>query len=114
MTSLDPTHESSCYYQLPLSVSLQFPSMLQPKLHYVTISLKRLDLILSSIWKRLPLGLSGKESACQGRKHRFNPVVGRFPGEGNRNPLQYSRLGNPMDRGAWGGAGATVHGVIKE
>ena len=79
--------------------------MLQPKLHYVTISLKRLDLILSSIWKRLPLGLSGKESACQGRKHRFNPVVGRFPGEGNRNPLQYSRLGNPMDRGAWGAGG---------
>jgi len=31
-------------------------------------------------------------------------------GEGNGNPLQYSCLGNPMDRGAWG---ATVHGVMK-
>ena len=29
------------------------------------------------------------------------PVLGRSPGEGNVNPLQYSCLGNPMDRGAW-------------
>ena len=34
----------------------------------------------------------------------------RFPGGGNGNPLQYSCLGNPMDRGAWW---ATVHGVTK-
>ena len=36
---------------------------------------------------------------------------GRSPGEGNDNPLQYSCLGNPMDRGAWW---ATGHGVTKE
>ena len=36
---------------------------------------------------------------------------GRSPGEGNGNPLQYSCLGNPMDRGAWQ---ATVHGVAEE
>ena len=36
--------------------------------------------------------------------------LGRSPGEGNGNPLQYSCLGNPMDRGAWW---ATVHGVTK-
>ena len=35
----------------------------------------------------------------------------RSPGEGNGNPLQYSCLGNPMDRGAWQ---AIVHGVTKE
>ena len=29
------------------------------------------------------------------------PVSGRSPGVGNDNPLQYSSLGNPMDRGAW-------------
>ena len=29
------------------------------------------------------------------------PGLGRSPGEGNGNPLQYSNLGNPMDRGAW-------------
>ena len=34
----------------------------------------------------------------------------RSPGEGNGNPLQYSCLGNPMDRGAWW---ATVHGVAR-
>ena len=37
--------------------------------------------------------------------------LGRSPGEGNGNPLQYSCLGNPMDRGAWQ---AVVHGVAKE
>jgi len=36
------------------------------------------------------------------------PGLGRSPGGGNGNPLQYSCLGNPMDRGAWQ---ATVHGV---
>ena len=36
--------------------------------------------------------------------------LGRSPAEGNGNPLQYSRLGNPLDRGAWQ---ATVHGVAK-
>ena len=39
------------------------------------------------------------------------PALGRSSGEGNGNPLQYSCLGNPMDRGAWW---ATVHGVAKE
>ena len=38
------------------------------------------------------------------------PGPGRSPGEGNGHPLQYSCLGNPMDRGAWW---ATVHGVAK-
>ena len=38
------------------------------------------------------------------------PGLGRYPGEGNGNPLQYFCLGNPMDRAAW----AIVHGVAKE
>ena len=38
------------------------------------------------------------------------PGSGRSPGEGNDNPLQYSCLENPMDRGAWR---ATVHGIAK-
>ena len=37
-------------------------------------------------------------------------VLGRPPGEGDGNSLQYSCLGNPMDRGAWR---VTVHGVSK-
>ena len=39
------------------------------------------------------------------------PGLGRSPGKGSGHPLQYSCLGNPMDRGAWW---ATVHGVSKE
>ena len=39
------------------------------------------------------------------------PGLGRSPGEGNGNPLQYSCLGNPTDRETWQ---ATVHGVSKE
>ena len=39
-----------------------------------------------------------------------SPGSGRFPGEGHGNPLQYSCLENPMDRGAWQ---ATVHRVTK-
>ena len=39
------------------------------------------------------------------------PVLGRFPGGGNGNLLQYSCLGNPMDRGTWW---ATVHAGLKE
>ena len=58
-------------------------------------------------------GTSGKEPACQCRRHkrgRFDPWVGTSPGGGHGNPLQYSSLENPMDRGAWW---ATVHRVAK-
>ena len=60
-------------------------------------------------WKRL----SGKERACQYRRQRrcgFDPWLGRSPGRGNGNPLQYSCLGNPRDRGAWR---ATDRGVAE-
>ena len=39
------------------------------------------------------------------------PGMGRSPGGGDGNPLQYSYLENPTDRGAWW---ATVHGIVKE
>ena len=50
----------------------------------------------------------GKQSACNAGDLRLIPGSGRSPGEGNCNPLQYSCLENPMDRGA---RQATVHGV---
>ena len=56
----------------------------------------------------LPRWLSGKESACQAGDVGLIPGSGTSPGEGNGNPLQYSCLENPMDRGAWL---ATVHEV---
>ena len=48
----------------------------------------------------LPRGLSGKESACNAGDPGSIPGSGRSPGEGNANSLQYSRLENPMNRGA--------------
>ena len=61
-----------------------------------------------------PLGFfsvsEGKESACNAGDLGLIPGSGRSPGEGNGNPLQYSSLENPMDRGAWR---ATVYGVAK-
>ena len=49
----------------------------------------------------LPGGSDGKESACSAGDLGSIPGWGRSPGEGHSNPLQYSCLGNPMDRGAW-------------
>ena len=44
------------------------------------------------------------------QENQVRSCLGRYPGEGNGNTLQYSCLENPMDRGAWR---ATVHGVAK-
>ena len=58
-------------------------------------------------------GTSGKEATCQLGDIRdvcSIPGSGRSPGEEHGNPLQYSCLENPTDRGAWW---ATVHGVTK-
>ena len=60
-----------------------------------------------------PGGASGKEPACQCRRckrHSFDSWVGRSPGGGHGNPLQYSCLENPTDRGAWR---AIVHRVTE-
>ena len=57
-----------------------------------------------------PGGSEVKASACNAGDLVSIPGLGRSPGEGNGNPLQYSCLENPMDRGAWW---ATVHGVTK-
>ena len=57
----------------------------------------------------------GRDSTCNAGDYgviSLIPGSGRFPGEGNGNLLQYSCLGNPMDRGAW--QAPTVHGVAKE
>ena len=58
----------------------------------------------------LPGGSEVKVSACNAGDPGSIPGLGRSPGEGNGNPLQYSCLENPKDRGAWW---ATVYGVAK-
>ena len=55
-------------------------------------------------------GSYGKESTCNAGDSGLISGLGRFSGEGNGYPLQYSYLENSMDRGAWQ---ATVHGVTK-
>ena len=55
-------------------------------------------------------GSAGKESACNAGNLGSILGLGRCPGEGNGNPLQYSCLENPMAREAWR---ATVHGVAR-
>ena len=62
------------------------------------------------IYVGFPGGSDGKASARDAGDPGSIPGLGRSPGEGNGNPLQYSCLENPMDGGAWW---ATVHGVTK-
>ena len=57
-----------------------------------------------------PGGSDGKEPACSAEDLSSVPGLGRSPGEGNGNPLQYSCLENPRERGAWW---AAVHWVTK-
>ena len=47
-----------------------------------------------------PKWVSGKESACQCRRHGFDPYIGRSHRVGSGNPLQYSYWNNPTNRGA--------------
>ena len=69
------------------------------------------DIMHVCVW--LPRWLNSKEFACQFRRHKrlgVDPWVGNIPCRWNGNPLQYSCLENPMDRGTWW---AAVHGVAK-
>ena len=57
-----------------------------------------------------PCSSVSRESACNAGDLGSIPELARSPGEGNGNPLQYSDLENPMDRGAWQ---VTVHAVAR-
>ena len=67
-------------------------------------------------WQPIPVfldfpgGSDSKESACNVRDRGSIPGLGRSPGEGNGNSLQYSCLENPMHREAWW---AAVYGVAQ-
>ena len=69
-----------------------------------------IDDLIYKAFKGFPGGLDGKESACNAGNLGLIPGLGRSLGEGNAYPLQYSCLGNSMDRGTcW----AMVHGAAK-
>ena len=69
----------------------------------------RVGLILSFL-RGFPGGSDGKASACNAGDPGLISGLGRSPGEGNGDPLQYSLLESPVDGGAWW---APVHGVAK-
>ena len=53
------------------------------------------------LYMGFPGGSEDKASASNAEDWGSIPGLGRYPGEGNGNPLQYSCLENPMDREAW-------------
>ena len=87
-------------------------------LEWVAVSYSNLLLVSHKylkLWKKIyqlgfPGGSDSKESACDAGDPGLIPGLGRSPGEGNGNPLQYPCLENAMDRGDWR---AVVHGVTK-
>ena len=58
-------------------------------------------------------GSDGKASVCNAGDPGSIPGLGRSPEEGNGNPLQYSCLGNPTDRGITLAGYSSVHGITK-
>ena len=72
---------------------------------------ERLNLLRGRKLKGFPGGAVVKNLLANAGDTGLTPGWGRSPGEENGHPLQYSCLGNPMDRGAWQ---ATIHGVAKE
>ena len=71
------------------------------RVHTHTLICLVLDKILCLHSEGFPDSSVGKKSACNVGDSASVPESGRSPGEGNGNPLQYSYLGNSMDRGAW-------------
>ena len=96
----------SSSHQVTKILEFQLPNKM-----YASFNMYDLNFPKSNWNMGLPQRLSGKESACN--SGNVGPIhgLGRSPGEGNGNLLQYSCLGNCMERGVrW----ATVHGVTKE
>ena len=87
----------------------KFPS-LSKKIHNSNVKKLGHIYIYLILFTSFPGGSDGKVSDCNEGDLGLTPGLGRSPGEGNGNPLQYSCLENPTDGGA---RQATVHGVAK-
>ena len=70
----------------------------------------RRERLPTPVFSGFPGGSAAKESACSVGDLGSIPGLGRSPGGGNGNPVLYSCLENPMDRGAWR---AAVRGVAE-
>ena len=96
--NLGLTHRESQKHKLQIKFSYLLRPQGQPFIPY------------QAVFGGFPSGSESKESACNAGDLGLIPGLGRSPGEGNGNPLQYSCLENPMDREAqW----ASVHRVAK-
>ena len=98
------THSSILAWKIPWT---EEPGGLQSMSHKVSDTAEQLTLTVkteTSQIKNLPANAGGIT------QRGFDPYVGKIPGGGHGNPLQYSCLENPMDRAA---CQATVHGVAK-
>ena len=100
----DYSHPTRC--EVTSHHGFDFISLMANNIEHLVIWL----LIICTSSLDFPCGLNSKESICNARDLGSIPESGRSPGEGNGNPLQYSCLGNPMDRGAWW---AIIHWVAK-
>ena len=78
--------------------------------HFMVCRYEHDKLCISWFYQGSPGGSDGKEFTCNAGDLCLIPGLGRSPGGGNGNPLQYFCLNNPVDRGAWW---AAVHGVTK-
>ena len=101
-----PLISQSCFFLGTLFTLMVKLNLLKMELERaVNLSIKKINKNLIS---KSAGGSHGKESACNVGNLGSVPGLGRSPGEGNGNPLQYSCLENPIGRGAWW---ATVHVV---
>ena len=91
-------------------MKLFFLSIWETGTHISRFSVLYAQLLSFSRFPGLPWWFSGKASICNAGDSGSIPGSERSPREGHGHPLQYSCLGNPMDRGAWR---VTVHGVAK-
>ena len=69
--------------------------------YYKTETLRHRKRIVTKGESNFPDDSGGKRPACNARNLSLIPGLGRYPGEGNGSPFQYSGLENPMDRGTW-------------
>ena len=95
----------------PLARDRALGGLWSPWNHTQNVAFRNVGVFL---WKKFPSSYHCLWRGCDPKRvistDGLIPGWGRSPGEGNGNPLQYSCLENPMDRGAWW---ATVHGVAK-
>ena len=101
-------HYSQSGIALPVALSTTAQIFVWPAIECLVRKEKKKGVFGQS--SGFPGGSEGIASACNAGDTGSIPGSGRSPAEGNGNPLQYSCLENPMDRGAWW---ATVHGVAE-